>query len=190
MFCAAGLQVYNPRNFSLVPVFGYNRRCTLRSGYVCDGLEAVCVVLRRLATPCRLSDIEHVFGRHSSALSEIFWECLETFVIRQMHLVTTFKAEFLRTRCRAYAKSIFDRGAALNNCVGFIDCTKIQMARPGGRGSNQRANYSGHKRFHCFSYQTITLPDGLIFSVYGPEDGRRHDITLYSKRNMDEKLSN
>jgi DDE superfamily endonuclease len=64
------------------------------------------------------------------------------------------------------------------------------MARPGRRRSYQRAYYSGHKRFHCFSYQTITLPDGLIFSVYGPEDGGRHDMTLYSNSNMDEKLSN
>ena len=64
------------------------------------------------------------------------------------------------------------------------------MERPEGRGSNQRANYNGHNRFHCFSYQTITLPGGLVFSVFGPEDGRRHDITLYSKSGMDEKLSN
>jgi DDE superfamily endonuclease len=28
-----------------------------------------------------------------------------------------------------------------------------------------------------------------VFSVYGPEDGRRNDITLYSNSNMDEILS-
>jgi hypothetical protein len=153
-------------------------------------MEAVCIGLRRLSSPCRLADLEQFFERHSSAMSEIFWECVEELVGRQMHLVTSSKVNLLASRSHTYAKAIFDRGGPLDNCVGFIDCTKIQMARPGGRGSNQRANYSGHKRFHCFSYQTITLPDGLLFSDYGPEDGRRHDIKLYSKSNMDAILSN
>jgi hypothetical protein len=135
---------------SLLPVFGFNRRRTLQNGWVCEAIEATRMVLRRLATPCRLSDLEPIFGRHSVALSEIFWECLEMFVHGQMHLVTTFKTNFLRSRSHSYAKAIFDRRAVLNNCVGFIDRSKTQMERPGGRGSNQRAKYSGHKRFHCF----------------------------------------
>jgi hypothetical protein len=77
----------------------------------------------------------------------------------------------------------------LKNCVGFIDCTKISISRPGGESANQRALYSGHKRYHCFSYQTITTPDGLVFHMYGPEEGRRHDTTLYRKSNMDHHLS-
>jgi hypothetical protein len=134
----------------LVPIFGYQRHATKRSGYVCDAFEAVCVVLRRLASPCRLADLEEIFGRHSSALSEIFWECAETFVSKQRHHLTEFKHNFLRSRSHIYAKAISDHSAPLNNCVGFIDCTKIKMKRLGGRGSNQRANYSGHKRSHCF----------------------------------------
>jgi nuclease HARBI1 len=63
------------------------------------------------------------------------------------------------------------------------------MARPGGRTSNQRAVYSGHKRFHCFSYQSITTPDGLLFNIYGPDDGRRHYMTLSNKIGIDEELS-
>jgi len=69
--------------------------------------------------------------------------------------------------------------------VGFIDCTKIQICRPGCPGVNQRGLYSRNKRFYCFTYQTITKPDGLVFHVYGPEEGRRHDLTLYRKRGMD-----
>jgi hypothetical protein len=83
---------------ALLPVFGYSRRCTFRNGYVFEAIEATCIVLIRLATPCRLSDLEPFFGRHSSALSEIFWECLEKFVHDQMHLVTTFKTTVLRSR--------------------------------------------------------------------------------------------
>lgn len=48
---------------------------------------------------------------------------------------------------------------------------------------------SGHKRFHCLTYQSVTTPDGLILNMYGPEVGRRHEITLYRQINMDAVLS-
>jgi hypothetical protein len=62
------------------------------------------------------------------------------------------------------------------------------MSRPGGDGSIQRSAYSGHKRFHCFSYQTVATPDGLIIHLYGPVEGRRHDLTLYRASGMDHLL--
>lgn len=80
-----------------------------------------------------------------------------------------------------YATAVKKKGAPLNECIGFIDCTKIQMCRPGGRGANQRSVHSGHKKMHCISYQTITTPDGLVFALWGPEVGRRHDLTLLRK---------
>ena len=64
-----------------------------------------------------------------------------------------------------YAKAVRDKGGALENCVGFMDGTKIKMCRPGGERANQRANYSGHKRFHGLTYQTGTVPDDLIINI-------------------------
>jgi hypothetical protein len=58
----------------------------------------------------------------------------------------------------------------MSNCVGFIDCTRIQMQRPGRRSSNRRSVDSGHNRFQCLAYQAITVPDGHIFHVYGPDE--------------------
>ena len=40
---------------------------------------ACCIVLRRMASPCRLVDLEYTFGMPSSALIEVFWEVLESF---------------------------------------------------------------------------------------------------------------
>lgn len=51
-----------------------------------------------------------------------------------------------------YEKSIHEATASLGNCVGFIDCTKIQICPLDGEGSNQYACYSGHKCFHCLIY--------------------------------------
>eukprot|EP00644_Phytophthora_capsici_P014658 jgi/Phyca11/128795/e_gw1.78.45.1 len=42
----------------------------------------------------------------------------------------------------------------------------------------QEAVYNGHKRVHAFKFQTVVAPDGIICHVYGPVDGRRHDIYM------------
>ena len=151
---------------------------TRRRRYYCDKITSCCIVLKRLSSPCTWMDMEETFGMRSCALSEVFWECTENFTNNHGHLVTNLKTEFLRQRAALYAECVKDKGAPLDKCVAFIDCTKIRMQRPGGQNSNQISCYSGHKRMPCLSYQTLTTPDGLIFSLYGPEVGRRHDMTL------------
>ena len=119
-----------------------------------------------------------MFGMRSSALSEVFWEVIESFVDGKGYLLRDLREGVLVSWAELYAESIKIIGAHLDSCVGFIDCTKIQMSRPGGHRSIQRSCYSGHKRFHCLIYQTVTTLDGIIFNLYGPEVGRRHDLTL------------
>ena len=161
---------------------------TQRNGFKCPPLTACCIVLRKLSSPCRWKDVEYLFGMHSSALSEIFWEVIESFVQVQGHLITDLRQGLLVSRAELYADCIKAAGAPLDSCVGFMDCTKIKMTRPGGHGSIQRSCYSGHKRMHCLIYQTITTPDGLIFSLYGPEVGRRYDVTLLRESGIEEGL--
>ena len=100
---------------------------------------------------------------HSSALSEIFWEVIQSFVHIQGHLVTELRQGLLGSRAWLYADCVKAAGAPLDSCVRFMDCTKIKMNRPSVHGSIQRSCYSGHKRMHCLICQTITTPDGLIF---------------------------
>eukprot|EP00171_Calliarthron_tuberculosum_P004305 IDg4305t1 len=64
------------------------------------------------------------------------------------------------------------------------------MTRPGGNSTLQRAVFSGHKRFHCLMYQTITTPDGLIFNLFGPIEGRHADAFLYMKSDIESALRN
>ena len=126
---------------------------------------------------------------HSPALSEVFWEAIECFYEKLSHLLTTFCSELLVERAAEYASVIEGKGAPLDNCVGFIDCTKVQMCRLEGPSTNQRSVYSGHKRFYCLIYQTITTPDGLVFNLFGPVEGRRHEMTLYRMSGMEKHLS-
>lgn len=94
----------------------------------------------------------------------------------------------VRKRAELYVKKIYERGAPLNNCFGFIDCKLVKRCRPGGRGTLQRASYSGHKWVHCLIYQTITTPYELLFYIFGPEMGRRHDMTLYRHSGLEPVL--
>lgn len=50
------------------------------------------------------------------------------------------------------------------------------------------ALFTGHKRILCFKFQSLYTPDALIFHLYGPEDGRRDDTTLYAKFEIGKKL--
>lgn len=68
---------------------------TRRNSYRCDSVTASCIVLRRLAWPCRWSDVAYMFVLRSSALSEVFWEALEAFIGSKGHLITQLKLNFL-----------------------------------------------------------------------------------------------
>jgi hypothetical protein len=54
----------------------WNAGRTRLNRYRCEPLVAICILLRRLASPYRWSDLEIVFVKHASALSEIYWRLL------------------------------------------------------------------------------------------------------------------
>lgn len=85
-----------------------------------------------------------------------------------------------------YSVTIKVAGADLDKCVGFIDGTAIFVARPGG--GLQRACNSGHKRRHALKFQGVLTPDGLFVHLFGPLEGRRHDMTMYYRSGLDELL--
>lgn len=161
---------------------------TSRNRYKCDALTATCVFLRRLSYPCRWRDLETTFGMRQPVLTEVFWEVVGALYKNKRCLLTSFRHDLLQDRAELYAEAVADRGGALDNCVGFIDGTKIDMCRPGGPDVNQRANYSGHKRKHCLGYQTITVPDGLVLHMFGPAEGRQPDVVMYARSGMEEHL--
>lgn len=172
----------------IADLIGWDRGYTKRNRYKCSSVADVCVMLRRLASRCRYRDIEVDHGMHASKLSKVFWEVCTEFNNKFGRLVTDFRVDLLHDRASLYSYCIQRRGGSLPNCFGFMDGTKIEIARPGGDGANQRSCYSGHKRFHCLTYQTITTPDGLIFHLFGPVEGRKPDAYMYSESGMDDML--
>ncbi len=75
------------------------------------------------------------------------------------HLVTNFRTNLMKHRANMCAEAVHESERTLNECVGFIDGTKIHISRPSGN-LHQRSVYSGRKKIQCLSYQTITTPDG------------------------------
>ena len=138
-----------------------------------------------IGIPLSLERLIRTLCMHFSALSEVFWETIEILHEKRSALLLEFRYDIMEQRREEYARAL--DGLPSSDVVVFIDCTKIQIARPSGSAA-QRSFYSGYKRFHCFSYQTISTPDGLIFHLYGPEEGGRHDSTLYRKNNMNQYL--
>ncbi|KAK9357149.1 hypothetical protein V1504DRAFT_465543 [Lipomyces starkeyi] len=128
-------------------------------------IEALCLLLRRLAYPNRLYDLVRLFGRSRSAMSELIWTTALHIYNRFKHLLYWDDVRLNENFRRICANAIHRKGAALDNCLGFIDGT----ARPICRLTlHQREVYNGHKRTHALKYQSIVTPDGLIIHMEGP----------------------
>ena len=82
------------------------------------------------------------------------------------HRVTEWNHTILNAAAlQKYANAVFNKGAALDNCFGFVDGTVRPICRP---DQNQRIVYNGHKRVHGLKFQSVVLPNGIIANLYGP----------------------
>lgn len=153
-----------------------------RNGTVAAGMEGLCILLRRFAYPCRLSDLIPRFGRSVPELSEIISEVSSHIFNNFDHLLHSLDQPWLQPDClQRFADAIHEKGAALPNCWGFVDGTVRPIARP---GENQRVLYNGHKRVHALKFQSVVAPNGMIANLYGPvgETSYVYLLTFTSKR--------
>lgn len=139
---------------------------------VCSGLEALCIVLKRLAYPCRYADMILRFARPVPVLCMINNHMMD--LIYQMHgqRILQWNNALLNPRAlQEYATAITVQGSPLDNCFGFIDGTVRPISKP---GENQHIVYNGHKRVHAIKFQSMALPNGMIGNMFGPV-GKLHE---------------
>ena len=162
----------------LIQCLGIPDRIVCQQGTVCSGIEAFCIFLKRLAYPCRYTDMVHRFGRSAPELCLIFNEVLNFVYDNHRHRLQSWEQPFLSPdQLKTYAEVIHELGAPLENCFGFIDGTVRPIGRP---KQHQRVMYNGHKRVHAIKFQSVVLPNGIIANLFGPVEGKRHDsIMLY-----------
>ena len=150
----------------LVEALGVPPIFICQNGTICDGNEALCIALKRFAYPCRYSDMIPIFGRSVPELSMISNEVVHWIYTTHGHKITQWNHGILNlASLTVYADAIHNKGAALENCFGFIDGTVRPIYRP---IENKRIVYNGHKRVHALKFQSIALPNGLIGHMYGP----------------------
>ena len=130
------------------------------NGIICDGTETLCIELKRFAYPCRYWYMISMFGRSVAEHCMISNEVVDWIYNTHGHRVTQknkaiIDPAFLST----YADVIHNRGAALDNCFGFIDGTVRPIFRPNCIQANC---------FHALTFQSVTLPNRLIGQLYGP----------------------
>ena len=137
---------------------------------------ACCVLLRRLAFSCRWCDLQQVFGRSASWLSTVF-----TCVVQ--HLNETFGYLLAwHPHLRSYRRLYSFANAIEKRCYarvwGFLDGHFEEMARPIYR---QQDVYSGHAKGHGLKYQAIIAPDGVVYFLEGPFEGKKNDYAMWSE---------
>ena len=117
-------------------------------------------MLKRFAYLCRYSHIIPIFGRSVPELSMISNEVVDWMYTTHGRKITQWNHDLLNPAVlNEYADAISIRGAALENCFGFIGGTVRPISR---LDENQRIVYNGHKRVHALKFQSIVLPNGLI----------------------------
>lgn len=132
-------------------------------------IEALCIVLHRLAYPIRYGDLVSIFGRSISSLSQIHCEVIQLLAERWEHLLSLDR-QGLQSNATRFSEAIsFKTGGIVEKVIGFIDGTGRPICRP---EVFQKVLYSGHHRRHELHYQIVISPDGLARSVYGFEPGR------------------
>jgi len=119
-------------------------------------------------------------------LSQIFYATIELLVVKWGSLLSEWRVEFMRERADLYSSKIAEAGAFLDKCVVFVDGTALFVSRPGG--GLQRICYSGNKRRHAVKFLNVWTPDGQFFYLFGPWEGRRHDMTMYHQSGLDDVL--
>ena len=138
--------------------------------------EALCICLRRFAHPCRYADFVPRFGRPVSQLCMVT-NIMINFIYDEFAalLQNLDQAWHSPQSLQVYANAVHAKGAALNNCWGFVDGTVRPICRP---KEHQRMLYNGHKRVHSLKFQSVVTPNGLIANLFGPVEGRRHDSAM------------
>ena len=141
-------------------------KITLYQRSVCSGLEALCLVLRRLAYPCRYADLISTFARPVPVLCMICNYMIDFIYETHNHRLLQWNNQVLNANAlETYATAITAKGSPLNNCFGFIDGTVRPICRP---GENQQIVYNGHKRIHALKFQSVALPNAIIGNLFGP----------------------
>ena len=129
-----------------------------------NDVEELCILLKRLSYPCLLSDLILRFARPVSVRSLITSYVLNYIFDVHTHWITPWDQDTLNPVALQPPDVIYSKGAALDNCFGFINGTVWSISTP---GEHERIVYNRHKWIHVFKFQSSALPNGLFTPISG-----------------------
>ena len=186
---------------------------TCKSGHIFHREEVFCCGLYRLHAPSETTNYSYelIFGFDSPRTSKCFNMFINHIWNNWRYLVTDNLdfhkpyllpcAEAIRGKLnslKCHFPPANDPNGGFRVCA-FIDNTMNAVCRPAGgptfvRNSGyegmprndiniQRSMYNGWKKIHGLKWQTVDLPNGLIYHCYGPVSCRHNDLyTLESSQ--------
>ena len=96
---------------------------------VVDGMEGLCMLLKRLVYPCRYGDLIYHFGRPVPVFSMPKNHAPDYIYNTHNQLITQWNHTLLSPRAlQVYGKTTHGKGTALKNCCGFVDGTVRPIA--------------------------------------------------------------
>ena len=142
------------------------------NGTKVDGIESLCIFLRRFAYPCRYLDMISCLGKPVPELCLVSNHVINFVYDRWGHLLKTMNQQWLApVNLQLFTDTVYASGSQLHNCWGFINGTVRPICRP---RRDQRILCDGHKKVQVIKFQSVVPPNGLIANLYGPVKRRRH----------------
>ena len=162
---------------------GIPRQITCYNGTTVAGLDALCVVLRRLAYPNKLVDLVPIFGRAKEEISIIFNTTID--IIYNLHKDKLHNLDQEWITPDRFAGAIANKGAPLNNIWGFVEATLHAICRP---KYHEQTVFNGRQQIHSLKFQSVICPNGLIADLYGPIKGRKRNSALLKESTLIQRM--
>lgn len=150
------------------------------STYSASNVDALALLLARLAFPGRLDDLRlrlrlnWSLGKLSPIIRATVLLLDERWSTRVLFDVRVFEDH---DRLREFADAIKNAGC-FKDCVGCIEGITLQLTKPGRRAGEegvvlglQDVLVSGRESQQCVRFQGIVTPDGMLASFFGPYPG-------------------
>ena len=166
------------------------------SGHVYYTETMLLVTLYRFHRPTTLNDMcfSHVFGFDYNDVGKIVNTFVRYLIPRWSYLVEDNR-DYWTPYLSKFSEDIRQKLSSMGcefvegtfRVFGFIDNTIISTTRPGGGAKHpgpgsrrhskiiQQSFYNGWKKSHGIKYQTVDLPNGMHYQVWGPVSCRHND---------------
>ena len=137
--CKTDLRFYKSDVYRLGNVLNIPEQIKAPNRSTFDGIEALCVFLKRFSYTCRQSDLLPRFGRSVPELSMMSILIQNHVYANHSNVLHDFNQPCLSPAAlQEYSTSVHEKGAPLHNCFGFID----GKVRPLCRLGNTKGSYT------------------------------------------------